>query len=71
MVLREEFAGRAEAADLFHGGGMRGSAGAEQFIRLIAFKGMSLVVRAYPAAADLPVLFRVPDLVSGRINHRD
>ena len=61
MVLREELAGRAEAAYLFHGRGRGRSAGAEEFGGLVSFKGMTLVVLAYRAVfpADLPVLFGI------------
>ena len=59
MVLCEELAGRAEAAEFFHGGGRGLSARAEEFGGLVFFKGMMLVVRTYFAVlpADLPVLF--------------
>jgi len=61
MVLREEFARRAEAADHFHRCGRRLSAGAEELGGLVFLKGMLLVVLAYRAVlpADLPVLFSV------------
>jgi len=61
MVLREELAGRAEAADLFHGGGRGCPAAAEELGRVVFFERMALVVLADGAVfpADLPVLFRV------------
>ena len=61
MVLREELAGRAEAAYLFHRWGRGRSASAEQFARVVPFQGMTLVVLAYAAVlpADLAVLFRI------------
>lgn len=61
MVLREELAGRAEAAYLSHGRGRGGPAPAEKVGGLVIFKGMTLVVLAYRAVfpADLPVLLRI------------
>jgi hypothetical protein len=61
MVLCKEFAGRAEAAYLFHIRCRRRSASAEEFGGLVFFKGMTLVVLAYRAVlpADLLVLFGV------------
>ena len=61
MVLCKEFAGRAEAAYLFHIRCRRRSASAEEFGGLVFFKGMTLVVLAYRAVlpADLPVLFGI------------
>jgi len=61
MILREERAGRAEAADLFHGRGRGRPAGAKEIGRLVLFQGMTLVVLAYGAVfpADLPVLFGI------------
>jgi hypothetical protein len=71
VVLREELAGRAEAADLPHGGGVGCPAPAEEFGRLVFFQGMALVVLAYRAVlpADLPVLFSVGNTVFGLIEH--
>ena len=61
VVLREELAGRAEAANLFHRRGRGSSASAEEFGWLVVLKGMTLVVLAYRAVlpADLPVLFGI------------
>jgi hypothetical protein len=61
MVLREERAGRAEAADLFHGRGRGRPAAAEELGRLVFFERMALVVLADGAVfpAELPVLFRI------------
>ena len=61
VVFREELAGRTEASDLPHGRGVRGSATAEEFGRLVLFQGMALIVLAYRAVlpADLPVLFGI------------
>ena len=61
MVLREELAGRAEAAYLLHRWGRGRPASAEEFGGLVFFKGMMLVVLAYRAIlpADLPVLFGI------------
>ncbi len=61
MVLGEELAGRAEAANLFHGCGRGTPACAEEFGGLEFFKGMALVVLAVRAVfpADLPVLFGI------------
>lgn len=61
MVLAEQFAGRAETADYFHGCGRGFSTPAEEFRWLIFFKGVPLVVLAVRAVfpAELPVLFRV------------
>ena len=61
MVLREKFAGRAEAANLPHIRCRRGSASAEKFGGLVFFQGMTLVVLAYRAVlpADLLVLLGV------------
>ena len=61
MVLREELAGRAEAAYLLHRRGRGRPASAEEFGGLVFFKGMMLVVLAYRAVrpADLPVLFGI------------
>jgi hypothetical protein len=71
MVLREELAGRAEAAYLFHGRGRGRSACAEEFGGLVFFKGMILVVLAYFAIlpADLPVLFGIRYTVFALIKH--
>jgi hypothetical protein len=71
VVLREELAGRAEAPDLPHGGGVGCPAPAEEFGGLVFFQGMALVVLAYRAVlpADLPVLFRVGNTVFGLIEH--
>jgi hypothetical protein len=61
MVLCEERAGRAEAADLLHGRGRGRPAAAKELGRLVFFERMTLVVLAdgtvFPA--DLPVLFRI------------
>jgi len=56
LVLREKL-----AAQLFPWLGRGHSACAEEFVRLIFFKGMTLVVRAYFAVlpAYLPVLFGI------------
>ena len=61
MVLREELAGRAEAANHFHGGGGGLSTGAEEFGGLVFFQEMFLVVLAIDAIfpAELPVLFSI------------
>jgi hypothetical protein len=61
VVLREELAGRAEASYLFHGRGRGRTAAAEEFSRLVLFKGVMLVVLAYRAVlpADQPVLFGI------------
>ncbi len=61
MVLAEQFAGRAETADYFHGCGRGFSTPAEEFRWLIFFKGVPLVVLAVRAVfpAELSVLFRV------------
>ena len=61
MVLREERAGRAEAADLFHVLGTGRPAAAEELGRLVFFERMALVVLADGAVfpAGLPVLFRI------------
>jgi hypothetical protein len=61
MVLREELAGRAEAAYLFHRWGRGRPAPAEEFGGLVFFKGMVLIVLAYRAVlpADLAVLFGI------------
>jgi len=61
VVLREELAGRAEAADLFHVRGRGSPASAEEFGGLEFLKRMPLVVLAYRAVlpADLPVLFGI------------
>ena len=71
MVLREELAGRAEAADLPHGRGCGCSACAEKFRGLVFFQGMTFVVLAYRAVlpADLPVLFRIRYTVFALIQH--
>jgi hypothetical protein len=63
MVLHKKRAGRAEAADLFHVLGIRGSAAAEELGRLVFFERMALVVLADGAVfpADCPVLFRILD----------
>ena len=74
MVLREELAGRAEAAYLLHRWGRGRPASAEEFSGLVSFKGMMLVVLAYRAVlpADLLVLLGVLDnrFVAG-IKHAD
>jgi len=61
FVLREELAAHTVAAKLFFWLGRGHSACAEEFVRLIFFKGMTLVVRAYFAVlpADLTVLFGI------------
>jgi hypothetical protein len=61
MVLREEFTGRAETANLPHIRCRRGSAPAEEFGGLVFFQGMTLVVLANRAVlpADLLILFGV------------
>lgn len=71
MVLREELAGRAEAAYLLHRLGRRRPAPAEEFGGLVVFQGMAPVVLAYRAVlpADLPVLFGVLDNGFARIKH--
>ena len=71
MVLREELAGRAEAAYLFHGRGRGRSACAEEFCGLVFFQGMMLVVLAYFAVlpADLPVLSGIRYTVFALIKH--
>jgi hypothetical protein len=71
MVFREELAGRAEAAYLFHGRGRGRPASAEEFGGLVFFKGMMLVVLAYRAIlpADLPVLFGILYNRFGGIKH--
>jgi hypothetical protein len=71
MVLREELAGRAEAAYLFHWRGWRRSACAEKFAWLISFQGMMLVVLANCAVfpADLTVLFNIRYAVFAWIKH--
>lgn len=71
MVLCEELAARAVTPDLFFVRAGGPSAGAEEFVRLEFFKGMSLVVRAYPAVlpADLPVLFGIFDRIFVGIYH--
>jgi hypothetical protein len=71
MVLREELAGRAEAADLPHGRGCGRSACAEKFRGLVFFQGMMFVVLTYRAVlpADLPVLFRIRYTVFALVQH--
>jgi hypothetical protein len=61
MVFREERAGRAEAADLFHVRGIGAPAATEELGWLVFFERMTLVVLADGAVfpADLPVLFGV------------
>jgi len=73
VVLREEFATRTEAADLSHPLGRGRPASAEEFVRLITFKGMTLVVRAYFAVlpANLPVLFCIFDNSFSGIKHEE
>ena len=71
VVLCEELTAHAETPDLFFilAGGV--SACAEELGGLVFFKGMSLVVRAYPAVlpADLPVLFGILYNIFWGINH--
>lgn len=71
MVLGKDLAGRTETSDLFFIRARGVSACAEELGRLIFFKGMSLVVRAYFAVlpADLPVLFRIFWNILNGINH--
>jgi hypothetical protein len=71
VVLREELAGRAEAADLPHRRGIRRPASAEKFSGLVFFQGMTFVVLAYRAVlpAYLPVLFRIRDFVFALFKH--
>jgi len=71
MVLCEELAGRTETADLFDGRGGGFSTCAEEFGRLVFFKRMALVVRAYFAVfpANLPVLFSIFYLIFVGIYH--
>ena len=71
MVLIEDLATRAVTPYLFFVRTRGPSAGAEEFVRLEFFKGMSLVMRAYLAVlpADLPVLFRIFRNILGRIDH--
>lgn len=73
MVLCEDLAARTETPDPFFIWARRISGYAEEFGRLIFFKGMSLVVRAYLAVfpAYLPVLFRILGNISGRVNHNE
>ena len=63
MVLHKERACRAEAADLFHVRGIRGSTAAEELSRLVFFERMAFVILADGAVfpADCPVLFRILD----------
>jgi hypothetical protein len=70
-VLREDLAGRAEAANLFHGRGRGRSASTEKFGGLVFFQGMAPVVLAYRAVlpADLPVLIGVLYNRFTRIKH--
>ena len=74
MVLREELAGRAEAAYLPHICCRRGSTPAEEFGGLVFFQGVTLVILANRAVfpADLAVLFGVfyDRFVTGA-NHAD
>ena len=71
MVFCEELAGHTETPDLFLCRRRGRSASAEEFGRLVFFKGMSLVVRADPAVfpADLPVLFGIFNHIFSGINH--
>jgi hypothetical protein len=71
MVFGEELAGRAEAADDFHGCSRGCSAAAEKFFGLVFFKGMMFVVLAVQTVlpADLPVLFGIFYNRLVRINH--
>jgi hypothetical protein len=73
MVLREDLAARTETSDLFFIRAGRISGYTEELGRLIFFKGMSLVVRAYFAVfpADLPVLFCILWNIFSRINHNE
>jgi hypothetical protein len=61
MVLREERAGRAEAADLFHILGTGRSTGAEKLFGLVPVQIVPFIVLADGAVfpAGLPVLFRI------------
>jgi hypothetical protein len=73
MVLIEEFARRAEAADLFDGRGGGFSTSAEEFGGLVFFQGMTLVVRAYFAVfpADLVVLFCIFNYIFAGFYHEN
>ena len=71
MVLCEELAARTETPDLFLIRARRVSACAEELGRLVFFKMMTLVVRAYRAVlpADLPVLFCIFGNIPGGVDH--
>ena len=63
VVFCKELAGRAEAADHFHGSGSGLSAGTEEFGGLVFAQKMFLVVLAVHTifSAELPVLFGIFD----------
>ena len=71
MVLCEDLAASTETPDLFLIRARGVSACAEELGRLVFFKGMGLVVRAYGAVlpADLPVLFRILGNIPCGVNH--
>jgi hypothetical protein len=71
MVLCEELAARTETPDLFLIRARGVSACTEELGRLVFFKVMILVVRAYGAVlpADLLVLFGILGIILGGIDH--
>ena len=71
MVLCEELAARTETPDLFLIRARGVSACAEELGRLVFFKVMILVVRAYSAVlpADILVLFGILGNIPGGVNH--